>query len=603
MINRRKALAVLGTAGIGTPVFQRALAAKADDGPISREMVADAEWVAGIKLTDAQRETVVNALKGAREDAKRVRRIELDNSLLPGLNFAPFASPASLPDPRGYEVVKSPEPADDPVSRPDSDEDLAFSSIKQLGALLRSRKISSVELTKFYLKRLRRYDPLLKCVVTYMDDLALKQAEKADQEFHAKKDRGPLHGIPWGIKDIFAYPGYPTTWGVGQFRDRVIDVKAAVAERLENAGAVLVAKLATNTLAGGSVVWYRGMTRNPWNPRRDAGGSSSGSAVAAAAGLVGFSIGTETSFSLIGPSILCGVVGLRPTYGRVSRFGCMQLCWSLDKIGPICRNADDCGLVLAAIHGADPRDAASVDRQYVWPSSRELSTIRVGYVAKGGEDEQRDDFRVLRELGVKLVPVDPPNLKKDYGLAKNELQAGLVASESAAAFEDLTRRGEPKGVKGWPQYFLLGHFLTAVDYLRLNRLRAIVMQRFDKMMQAVDVYLCNEWIPGVDPDDKWDWYGNMTGHPVIVFPKKFEAKDGFLLPKPQIMIGRVYDESTLLTLAHACQRAIGLTQRPPLDQFLRKRTRFSRAKSSPTRINTTPTNSPAAGKPCPGRGV
>ena len=466
-------------------------------------MVADAEWVAGIKLTDPQREAVVNAFKFAREDLEHVRPIELDNSLLPGLRFVPFASPASLPDPRGY-----------------AGQDISGAGLRsgfhgltptriwrsvpfeQLGKLLRSRKISSVELTKLYLERLRRYDPLLKCVVTFMDELALKQAERADQELRAKNDRGPLHGIPWGIKDIFSYPGYPTTWGVGQYRDRVIDVKAAVAERLENAGAVLVAKLATNTLAGGSVLWYRGITRNPWNPRRDAGGSSSGSAVAAAAGLVGFSIGTETSASLIGPSILCGVVGLRPTYGRVSRYGCMQLCWSLDKIGPICRDADDCGLVLAAIHGADPRDAASVDRQYVWPSSRELSTIRVGYVAKGGEDEQRDDLRVLRELGVKLVPVEPPNLKKDYGLPKNELQAGLVASESAAAFEDLTRRGEPKGVKGWPPYFLLGHFLTAVDYLRLNRLRAIVMQRFDKMMQAVDVFLCDEWNSGGDPDDQ-----------------------------------------------------------------------------------------------------
>jgi Asp-tRNA(Asn)/Glu-tRNA(Gln) amidotransferase A subunit family amidase len=571
MLNRRSALSILGTAGIGTAVFQRALAAQAGDGPVTREMVADAEWVAGIKLTDAQRETAVNALKWAREDAKRVRSIELDNSLLPGLSFVPFASPAARPDPRGYEVVNSPEPAYDRVSRPDSDEDLAFSSIRDLGALLRSRKISSVELTKFYLTRLRRYDPLLKCVVTYMDDLALKQAERADQELRAKKDRGPLHGIPWGVKDIFSYPGYPTTWGVGQYRDRVIDVKAAVAERLENAGAVLVAKLATNTLAGGSVLWYRGITRNPWNPRGDAAGSSSGPAVASAAGLVGFSIGTETAASLIAPSIVCGVVGLRPTYGRVSRFGCMQLCWSLDKIGPICKSADDCGLVLAAIHGADPRDAASVDRQYVWPSSRELSTIRVGYVAKGGEDEQRDDLRVLRELGVKLVPVEPPNLKKDYGLAKNELTAGVVASEAAAAFEDLTRRGEPRGVKGWPQYLLLGHFLTAVDYLRLNRLRAIIMQRFDKMMQAVDVYLCNDWSQGGDPDDRWEWYCNFTGHPMIAFPRKFEVTDGCLLPKPETMIGRIYDESTLLTLAHACQRAIGLTHRPPLDQFLAKK--------------------------------
>jgi Asp-tRNA(Asn)/Glu-tRNA(Gln) amidotransferase A subunit family amidase len=568
MLSRRSALAVLGRAGIGTAVFQRALAATAGGGPVSPQMVADAEWVAGIKLTEPQREAVVKAFKWAPEDLEHVRAIELDNSLLPGLRFAPLASPAALPDPRGYEVKPSPAPGSDPLSRPDSDEELAFSSIRQLGNLLRNRQISSVELTKLYLERLRRYDPLLKCVVTYMDELALKQAERADQELRAKNDRGPLHGIPWGVKDILSYPGYPTTWGVGQYRDRVIDVKAAVAERLENAGAVLVAKLATNTLAGGSVLWYRGITRNPWNPRQDAAGSSSGPAVATAAGLVGFSIGTETTFSLLGPSIVCGAVGLRPTFGRVSRYGCMQLCWSLDKIGPICRNADDCGLVLAAIHGADPRDAASVDRQYVWPSSRELSTIRVGYVAKGGEDEQSDDFRILRELGVKLVPVEPPNLKKDYGLVKNELSAGLVASESAAAFEDLTRRGEPKGVKGWPQWFLLGHFQTAVDYLKLNRLRAIIMQRHDKMMQAVDVFLCDEWITGVAPDDRWDWYGNLTGHPMIVFPKKFEAKDGLLLPKPQMMIGRVYDESTLLTLAHACQRAIGLKQRPPLDQFL-----------------------------------
>lgn len=400
-----------------------------------------------------------------------------------------------------------------------------------------------------------------------MDELALKQAERADQELRAKNDRGPLHGIPWGLKDIFSYPGYPTTWGLSQYRERMIDVKAAVAERLENAGAVLVAKLATNTLAGGSNLWYRGITRNPWNPRQSASGSSSGSAAATAAGLVGFSIGTETSASLIAPSKRCGVVGLRPTYGRVSRYGCMQLCWSLDKIGPICRSADDCGLVLAAIHGADPRDAASVDRQYVWPSSREVSTIRVGYVATGDEDAYQDEFRLLRELGVNLVAVERPNLKKDYGLPTSELQAGLVAAESAAAFEHLTRRGEPKGVQGWPQYFLLGHFMTAADYLRHNRMRAIVMQRFDRMMQAVDVFLCNE-SPGDDPNDQWSWYGNMTGHPMIAFPKKFEAREGLLMPKPQTMIGRVYDESTLLALAHACQRALGLAQRPPLDQFL-----------------------------------
>ena len=573
MLSRRSALAVLGTTGIGTAVFQRALAAAAGDGPVSSGMIVDAEWVAGVQLTDPQREAVLNAFKWAHEDMKHVRAVELDNALLPGLRFVPFASPAALPDPRGYEARAAPAPDTAPLARPDSDEDLAFMSIRQLGSLLRARKISSVELTKLSLERLRRYDPLLKCVVTFMDELALKQAERADQELRARHDRGPLHGIPWGIKDIFSYPGYPTTWGLSQYRDRVIDVKAAVAERLENAGAVLVAKLATNTLAGGSVVWYRGVTRNPWNPRLDAGGSSSGSAAATAAGLVGFSIGTETSSSLIGPSSLCGVVGLRSTYGRVSRHGCMQLCWSIDKVGPMCRSADDCGLVLAAIHGEDPRDADSVDRPYVWPSSRELSTIRVGYTPRGAEDEQRDDLRVLRELGVKLVPVEPPNLRREFGLPQNELQAGLVASESAASFEDLTRRGEPRGVKGWPPYFLLGHFLTAVDYLRLNRLRAFVMQRFDKMFQAVDVYLCDEWMPGDKDatDERWDWYGNMAGLPMITFPRKFEEKDGVQMPRPHWMIGRVYDESTLLALAHACERALGLKRRPPLEGFLAKK--------------------------------
>jgi Asp-tRNA(Asn)/Glu-tRNA(Gln) amidotransferase A subunit family amidase len=529
-------------------------------------MIADAEWVAGIKLSDAQRETAVNVLKWAREKAERVRAVETDNSLLPGLNFTPLASASALPDPRGYGTVKQPKPVDDPISRPDSDEDLAFSSIRQLGALLRSRKISSVELTKLYLERLHRYDPLLKCVVTLLDDLALKQAEKADKELQSKKDRGPLHGIPWGLKDIFAYPGYPTTWGVGRYRDRVIKVKAAVAERLEQAGAVLLAKLATMPLAGGTSLWFRGKTRNPWNPRLDAGGSSSGPAVAAAAGLAGFSVGTETSASIVGPASRCGAVGLRTSYGRISRFGCMQLCWSLDKIGPLCRSADDCGLVLAALHGADRRDAATVNRQYVWPSARELSTIRVGYVAKDG-DEEREDLRVLRELGVQLIPVNPPNFKRDYSLT-TELQIGLVASESAAAFDALTRRDEPKGVKGWPQFHLLGNFLTAVDYLKLNRLRSIMMQRFDKLMQSVDVFLCDDWVENGEPNDVWDLYDNLTGHPKIAFPKKLQEKEGVLMPRSEMMIGRLYDESTLLAVAQACHQAARLTKRPPLDQSL-----------------------------------
>ena len=263
MLTRRQALAILGAAGIGTGVFQRALAAKAAEGPISPEMVADAEWVAGIKLTPAQREAAANHLNKYRESTKRVRAIELDNSQRPGLVFRPLTGPASRPDPRGYQAVAPTKPVSRALARPNSDEDLAFASIRDLGALLRSRKISSVELTKLYLARLRRYDPLLKCVVTFMDEVALQQAKRADHELAEGKDRGPLHGVPWGLKDMIAYPGYPTTWCAPQYRDRVINVKAAVAERLENAGAVLIAKLATNPFAGGGV---NGTAAGPGGP-------------------------------------------------------------------------------------------------------------------------------------------------------------------------------------------------------------------------------------------------------------------------------------------------------------------------------------------------
>ena len=556
MLTRRRALTVLGTAGMGTAVFQRALAAKADDGLVSPQMVAEAEWVAGITLTPAQREAAVKSLNKFGEPMKRVRAIELDNSQPPGLLFRPLMTAASQPDPRGYRNVPRAKPAE-VATRPVADEDLAFSSVRKLGTLLRSRQISSVELTKFYLDRLRRYDPLLKCVVTFMDDLAIKQAKQADRELAEKKDRGPLHGIPWGVKDVIAYPGYPTTWCAPQYRHRSIDVKAAVAERLEDAGAVLIAKLASNPFAGGGESWFRGLTRTPWNPRMGAAGSSSGSGSATAAGLVGFSIATDTAGSIINPSMRCGAVGIRPTYGRVSRYGCMQLCWSLDTIGPICRTADDCGLVLSAIHGADPRDLASFDRPYAWPSSRDLTTIRVGYSPQTGKDDAREELRVLRELGMQLVPIQSPGLLEDYGLTF-ELIEGMVAIESGASFDELVRHGGPKGVQGWPRYWSYGHLLSAVDYLKLNRMRAVLMQRLARLMQTVDVYLGFELA----------LYTNLAGHPVMVFPKKLEKEGEFLMPRPQMLVGRAYDESTLLALADACQRAIGLKERPPLDEFL-----------------------------------
>jgi Asp-tRNA(Asn)/Glu-tRNA(Gln) amidotransferase A subunit family amidase len=556
MLTRRRALKFLGAAGIGTGVFQRALAAKAVDGPISPQMVEEAEWIAGIELTAAQREAAARQLNKYRKSLKRIRAIDLDNSRQSGLNFRPLTGPNSLPDPRGYQVVTSPKPIPGATAGPRSDEDLAFASIRQIGSWLRSRKISAVELTKLYVARLRRYDPLLKCVVTLMDEHSLQQAEQADRDLADGKDRGPLHGIPWGVKDIIAYPGYPTTWCAPQYRHRVIDVKAAVAERLENAGAVLIAKLASNPFAGGGAQWYRGLTRNPWNPYQDAAGSSSGSGSATAAGLVGFSIATDTAGSIVNPSMRCGAVGLRPTFGRVSRYGCMQLCWSLDTVGPICRSADDCGLVFAAIHGADPRDTVSVDRKFVWPSSREISTIRVGYLPENDKDD-RERLPILRELGVKLVPISHTKLLDDYGLTFDLIEA-TVAMEGAASFDELTRRGEPKGIHGWPRYWAYGQLLSAVDYLKISRLRAILMERLEKLMQTIDIYFGNELA----------LYTNLAGYPLMTFPAKLDQDKGFHVPRPQWLVGRAYDESTLLALADAYQRAIGLKERPPLEKFL-----------------------------------
>jgi Asp-tRNA(Asn)/Glu-tRNA(Gln) amidotransferase A subunit family amidase len=570
MLTRRRALAILGAAGIGTGAFQRALAAKAAEGPITPQMIADAEWIAGITLTAAQREAAARHLNKYRESTKRIRAIDLDNAQRPGLVFAPLTSPASRPDPRGYHAVAAPLPVSRAPARPSSDEDLAIASIRHLRPLLRSRMLSSVELTKLYLARLRRYDPLLKCVVTFMDEVALQQAKQADRELALGKDRGPLHGIPWGLKDIIAYPGYPTTWCAPQYRHRIINLKAAVAERLEQAGAVLVAKLATNPFAGGGVQWYRGLTRNPWNPHQDAAGSSSGSGSAIAAGLVGFSIATDTGGSIMHPSMRCGTVGLRPTYGRVSRHGCMQLCWSLDTVGPICRSADDFGLVFAALHGADPRDPGSVDRPYVWPSSRDLATLRVGYSPDNRKDEGREDLRVLRELGVKLVPIRKTKLMEDYGLTF-ELIEGVVAMESAATFDELTRRGEPKGVHGWPRYWAYGHLLSAVDYLKFSRLRAILMERLEKLMQTIDIYF----------GDELGLYTNLAGLPQVVFPRKFEKEHGFVVPRYQLLAGRAYDESTLLALADAYQRALDLKERPPLERFLAERDQFLKDEKLP----------------------
>ena len=309
-----------------------------------------------------------------------------------------------------------------------------------LAALLRTRQVSSVELTKLYLSRLRKYDPALKCVITYTDDLAMQQAERADRELAAGHYRGPLHGIPWGAKDLIAWPGYPTTWGATPLKDQVIDTKATVAVRLEEAGAVLVAKMSMGALAEGDR-WFGKMTRNPWNVHEGSSGSSAGSACATSAGLVGFALGTETLGSIVSPCGRCGVTGLRPTFGRVSRYGCMTLAWSFDKIGPIARSVEDCAIVFSAIHGFDGFDATVVDRPFDWPLRRDLRSLKVGYVEENTPAADRDELHVLKDLGVKLVPIKLPSKYPVNALTM------ILDTEAAAVFDEFARQGITDGLK------------------------------------------------------------------------------------------------------------------------------------------------------------
>jgi Asp-tRNA(Asn)/Glu-tRNA(Gln) amidotransferase A subunit family amidase len=537
-LSRRQVLGLLAGAGIGTAVFQRALAAQADKAPtITADMVKQAEWVAGIELNDDERKSLGDALTRMQRDFQTMRALPLDNGVAPALVFnpAPWQQPTPH-QPRGtVELIEKAAP-----QKPSSEEALAFLPVSELAALVRTRQVSSTELTKLYLNRLKQYDPVLHCVVNFTEELALKQAEQADRELAAGHYRGPLHGIPWGAKDLIAYPGYKTTWGALPFKEQTIDTKATVARKLEEAGAVLVAKLTLGALAMGDR-WFGGMTRSPWNPKTGSSGSSAGSACATAAGLVGFGLGSETLGSIVSPSRVCGTSGLRPTFGRVSRYGCMSLCWSMDKIGPLCRSIEDCAIVFGAIHGSDGLDAAAVDRPFSWPLRRDLRSLRVGYVEGTNPNRERPELDVLKNIGVKLVPIKLPD-KPPVGPLRL-----ILTTEAAASFDDLTRKGVKEGLNAWTRTFQEGEFVPAIEYLRANRIRTLLMQEMDKAMADVDLY-----VGGNDL-----LITNLTGHPTIVLPSGFRKQGDLDVPSTITFTGRLYGETELLAVGHAYQQATG----------------------------------------------
>jgi len=540
---------LLAGLGIGTSAFQRALAYQTEQGhQVTAETVKEAEWIAGISLTEEQRAVAQSSLQRLHGQCEEIRSVELTYDVPPALHFNPRPThDASRAAPRQRTAA----PIDTfSGPKPTCDVDLAFLPLSELASLIRTRAVSSVELTKLCLARLDEYDPLLHCVVTLTEEVAIQQAERADRELSRGIYRGPLHGIPWGAKDLIAYPGYPTTWGAPHYREQVFDHKATVAERLEAAGAVLVAKLSLGALAMGDR-WFGGMTRNPWNPQQGSSGSSAGSASSVAAGLLPFALGSETLGSIVSPCRRCSVTGLRPTFGRVSRHGCMPLAWSMDKIGPIARSVEACALVFDAIHGADRRDPTAVTYPFNWPATDALPKLRVGVFEK---DADGPIAKTLESLGVRIKTIALPTDLPTASLTT------ILNVEAAASFDDLTRQGITEGLNGWPQIFHRGHFTSAVDYVRANRIRSMLMAQMDDLFKEVDVY-----VQGNDLA-----ITNLTGHPSVVIPNSGDNGEDSQ-PSSLLFTGSLYGESQLLALCHAYQRqSEAHLRRPPIAQHLAK---------------------------------
>jgi len=569
-VDRRRFLGYFGAVGLAGTLLPGALLAVAQDAPeIKPEMVAAAAKIAGVPLTPEAGKAIAEGLNrrgNLLQDFQALRDMGLGNDTPSALVFNPVLPGTPLP--AGRSLLKTTRIR---VAKPRTDEDLAFLPVTHLAALLKKREIKSVDLTRLCLERLKRYDPVLHCVVTLTEDLAMEQAVRADKEIAAGRYRGLLHGVPWGAKDLLAVKGYKTTFGASPYKDQTIDRNAAVFERLTEAGAVLVAKLTLGALAMGDR-WFGGQTKSPWDPTNAAqgsSGSSAGPAAAVAAGLVPFAIGTETRGSIISPSSRCGVTGLRPSFGRVSRYGAMALSFSMDKIGPLCRAAEDCAVVLHAIAGPDGRDNTVLDVPFAWDAGRDVRKLKVAYLAGDIEREIPDDpknpdrvrrmkegqafnkasLEILRGLGVNPVSVELPKM----GSGPMDF---LLTAEGAAAFDDLVRGGkldlmsaEPER-SSWVGSFRLHEFVPAVQYIQANRARYRLMEVYHEFFKTIDVLIGSALGPT-----------NLTGHPEIAFPQGFDSKGQ---PAVLRLTGKLFADADILLLAHAFQSKTNFhLKRPP----------------------------------------
>ena len=570
--DRRAFMSYFSSIGLGSTLLPGVLwgriAAGAD---ITSESIACAAEVSGLDFDETERELMLEGLKRQTARLEALHAIPLANAVAPAIIFDPRPV-----HPVGAAAVP-PAPAS-PMQRsrvtvpavPRSLDALAFAPVTVLSELIRTKRVTSEQLTRMYLARLERYDPQLECVVSLTTERALRQARERDAELDRGRYRGPLHGIPWGAKDLLATKGYKTTWGAGPYREQMIDEDAEVVQRLDDAGAVLVAKLTLGELAQGDR-WFGGMTKNPWKLDQGSSGSSAGPASATAAGLVAFAIGSETLGSISSPATRCGVTGLRPTFGRVPRTGAMALSWSMDKLGPIGRSVEDCALVFDAIHGPDGRDKSCIAAPFAWDATLAPSALRIAYVKTAFDLPETDPdnaerrlhptkayddaaLETLRRAGARLLPVELPEIAYDA-------MRIILTAEAAAAFDDLTRSDKDaelvqQGQFDWANTFRTARFIPAVDYINANRVRSSAIEAWDTVFRHIDVIVTPTSASGLSQLVAT----NLPGHPAVILPHGFRD-DG--TPVSLTFLGRLFGERALLAVAHAFQQATDWHLRHP----------------------------------------
>jgi len=578
---RRRFMTYFASVGLGTTLAPGVVWARMQDAgtqTITLAMITEALKLSGIELTEAERKAMVESANQNLKRYDELRAIHIPNDVSPPFHFSAIV-PGMTISRKALPFTLSAAP---PVKRPGNLEDAAFWPVRHLAELVRTRQVTSLELTEMYLARLHRYNGLLNNVVTFLDDHGRAEARRADAEIAAGRYKGPLHGIPWGAKDIISVAGFKTTWGSPAFKDQSFDYDASVVEMLRDAGAVLIAKLATGELAGGDQ-WFGGQTKNPWDPTQGSSGSSAGPSSATAAGCVGFGIGTETSGSILSPAARCGLAGLRPTFGRISRYGVMALSWTQDRLGPLCRYAEDCAIVMQAIARPDGRDMSVSDIPFNWNAQLDVKKLRVGYIKESfdeltnaaAKENAAKAVDRLRVLGVTtLIPIVVPDMP---------VNVGGLGVESTVFFDEHARAGRMKEARGGGRPN--GRLIPAVEYLQSQRVRMMMMTRLAEATAHVDVYIVASNNNGMGgggrggrggaadatppaepprpqtPAQRHSNMANLACYPAINVPNGFSETGS---PTNMTIFAQPFREMEILALAKAYQDAAGFhLKRPP----------------------------------------